>query len=45
MAASRLGWTFLSIGALHVGMATIISFLFLGLGYWLSLMDVERKSR
>jgi hypothetical protein len=45
MAARRLGWTFLSIGALHVGMATIISFLFLGLGYWLSLMDVERKSR
>jgi hypothetical protein len=42
-AANYLNWTFLSLGPLHVGMATLCSFLFLGLGYWLSLFEVERK--
>lgn len=41
--ASILGWTFLSIGQLHLGMATITSFLFLFIGYWLSLIDRGRK--
>jgi hypothetical protein len=41
--ASSLGWTFLSIGQLHLGMATITCFLFLFVGYWLSLIDRGRK--
>lgn len=41
--ASRLGWTFASLGPLHLGMATITSFIFLGIGYWLSLVEVERQ--
>ena len=36
------GWTFLGIGPLNLGMATIGSALFLGLGYWLSLVEVRR---
>lgn len=35
--ASILGWTFLSIGPLHLGMATLGSALFLFVGHWLSL--------
>lgn len=41
--ASLLGWTFGSIGPLHLGMASIASLVFLGLGYWLSLVRVEEK--
>jgi len=33
--ADRTGWTFLSIGQLHLGLATLISLIFLGLAYWL----------
>lgn len=39
--AERMGWDFLSYGALHIGAASLASFLFLGIGYWLSL--VERR--
>ncbi len=38
---SALGWTFWSVGALHIGSATIGSILFLAAGYWLSLVKVE----
>lgn len=41
--ASRLGWTFGSVGPLHLGLATISSFLFLLLGYWLSKVEVQKK--
>jgi hypothetical protein len=41
--ADLTGWTFLSIGSLHVGLATLGSFVFIGLGYWLSLVDNQRK--
>ncbi len=41
--AGQLGWTFLSIGPLHLGMATILSIIFLISGYWLSLIEVQRK--
>ncbi len=37
--ADARGWTFASIGSIHLGMATLGSLLFLGLGYWLSLVD------
>ena len=41
--ASRLGWKFDNLGPLHLGAATLGSFLFLFIGYWLSLVEVERQ--
>jgi hypothetical protein len=41
--ASSLGWVFLSLGPLHLGMATLLSFTFLGLGYWLG--KIERSGK
>jgi uncharacterized membrane protein YfcA len=38
IAAELLGWTFLSIGPLHLGLATIVSWIVLFIGYWLSLV-------
>ena len=39
--ADFLGWTFISIGPLHLGMATISSLIFMLVGYWLSLVDKQ----
>ncbi|MEW6180011.1 MAG: hypothetical protein AB1522_08785 [Chloroflexota bacterium] len=36
-----LGWEFIRVGQLNLGFASIGSFLILGLGYWLSLVQVE----
>jgi hypothetical protein len=41
--ANQFGWTFASIGQLHIGLASAISILFLMIGYWLSLVEVENK--
>jgi hypothetical protein len=41
--ASYLGWTFDLLGPLHLGTASLSSFLFLAIGYWLSLIEVERS--
>jgi hypothetical protein len=41
--ATQMEWTFASVGPLRLGAATLFSLLFLGLGYWLSLVEVERK--
>lgn len=41
--ADRFGWTFASLGPLHLGMATLAAIFLLGIGYWLSLVEVERK--
>lgn len=41
--AEQLGWTFANIGPLNLGSATIFSLVFLGVGQWLSLVEVERK--
>jgi len=41
---SSLGWTFWSLGPLHMGMATVGSILFLGLGFWLSLLSPKPQS-
>jgi len=38
-----LNWTFGSLGQLRLGMATLFSLVFLSLGHWLSLVEVERK--
>ncbi len=40
--AAKTNLTFLSIGTLHLGLATICSILFLSIGHWLSLVQVER---
>ncbi|HEY5571788.1 MAG TPA: hypothetical protein VIK64_02135 [Anaerolineales bacterium] len=41
--ADRTGWTFASIGPLHLGMATLLSVIFLFTGHWLSLVDPSPK--
>jgi hypothetical protein len=41
--ASKLGWTFDKFGSIHIGAALIGSLLFLFVGYWLSLAQVEKK--
>ena len=41
--AGLLNWSFDSLGALHFGTATVGAVLFLAGGYWLSLVEVERK--
>ncbi len=41
--ANQFSWTFASLGPLHLGMATLTSAIFLLIGYWLSLVEVERS--
>jgi uncharacterized membrane protein YeaQ/YmgE (transglycosylase-associated protein family) len=41
--AGYLGWSFDSLGSLHLGSASLGSFIFLFLGYWLSLVEVEKR--
>jgi hypothetical protein len=43
LAGGRLGWTFVDVGPLHLGWATLGSLVFLGVGHWLSLIQVERQ--
>ena len=40
--ADKYNLTFISIGSLHLGFSTICSALFLAIGHWLSLTQVER---
>ena len=40
--ASYLGWDFDLLGPLHLVVASLASFIFLVVGYWLSLIEVER---
>jgi len=39
---SYYSWTFGSLGALRLGTATLVSATLLGLGHWLSLVEIER---
>jgi len=39
----QLGWTFATVGSLNLGMATIGSFIFLAIGHWLSLVQIDRQ--
>ena len=41
--ANQYGWSFASLGPLNLGMATLGSLVFLGVGYWLSMVDVQPK--
>lgn len=36
---NRIGWDFISIGPLRLGMATLGAIIILGVGYWLSMVD------
>jgi hypothetical protein len=36
--ANNLGWTFITVGSLHLGLASLGSLILLLLGYWLSLV-------
>lgn len=38
------GWNFGTLGTLHLVIASLGSFLFLGVGYWLSLVQVADES-
>ncbi len=40
---NSLEWTFAAVGPLNLGMATLGAGLFLGVGYWLSLVEIEKK--
>jgi hypothetical protein len=40
--AAYLEWSFDTLGPLHLGTASAGSFLFLFIGHWLSLVEVER---
>lgn len=40
--ASLSGWSFFSLGPLHLGMSLLGSVVILGGGYWLSLFQVEK---
>jgi hypothetical protein len=42
--AGFLGWNLGRIGSLNVGVATVGSLLFLFVGHWLSLVQVERRA-
>ncbi len=43
LAGTLLGWDFFRIGPLYTGTATLGSALTLGIGYWLSLVEVETR--
>jgi len=43
--AEYLGWDFASVGPLRLGAALIGSFLFLAIGYWLSLVSSEKNEK
>lgn len=40
--AEKYNLVFISVGSLHLGFATICSIIFLAIGHWLSLAQVER---
>jgi len=42
IAGSLLNWSFLPLGPLDLGMALVGSLLLLGLGHWLSLIEIQR---
>jgi hypothetical protein len=41
--ASQIGISLINIGPLHLGIATLSSWLFLGIGHWLSLVEIKDK--
>jgi hypothetical protein len=43
--ANHLGWTFLSVGPLHLGLAVPLCAASIALGYWLSLVNVNQQPK
>lgn len=41
--AAQLGWTFAAVGPLNLGMGIIVAVLVLAVGYWLSLVKIEKQ--
>jgi hypothetical protein len=41
--AQLMAWSFVRVGALEAGFATLGSLLTIGAGYWLSLVKIERS--
>lgn len=41
--ASVYQWSFFNLGSLHLGVATAASIIFLFVGHWISLVEVERN--
>jgi hypothetical protein len=42
--ATKLEWTFVDVGPLHLGLAVLGSIIFLVVGHWLSQIQVDNKS-
>ena len=42
---TRQNWTILAVGPLNIGMITAGSLVFLGVGYWLSLVEFRSDGR
>jgi len=42
--AGTLGWAFLDVGPLHLGLALVGSLVFLFVGHWLSQIQVEKNA-
>lgn len=41
--AEEFGWSFAAVGPLKLGTAVLVSIAVLGIGYWLSLIKVDKK--
>jgi hypothetical protein len=41
--ASSAGWRFGQVGPINVLTGSMVSLIFLGIGHWLSLVEVEKK--
>jgi hypothetical protein len=44
IAGEILGWTFFSVGPVHLGMALLGGVVISGIGYWLSLVQTVKKT-
>ena len=42
---TSMGWTFWSLGPLHMGMAAVGSLVFIGIGFWLSLLRPSSQAK
>ncbi len=45
LVGNLMDWTFWSLGSLRMGMATLGSLIFLGLAFWLSLLNPQNKTK
>ena len=41
---SRLGWGFIDVGPLHLGIGVVGNIILLTIGHWLSLVQVTKKA-